>query len=522
MIKEAQANEFKTKYILIVLLTVVFLACFAVLILSLTTDLFITERQQPHIVIYQGPGPVSASDDVSVSVEGHELFVYKTAVNNSHTWDEGYTPPLSEVGVASFDFEGGAVRVCVTIENESKIDNVKIRPLSREISPRIEKNSVTFELKEPDTYTLEWGDVVSNVLHIFARAVDHDAPTESTAQTLYVPPGAWDIGDLSLSDNTELYISGGAVVRGCIKATDAENITVRGRGVIDGSNNISWMLMNSRAFVPIDLSGCDNVTVSGISLFDPNAWCVNIYDCDNIRVDGVNIITARPNGDGITIQSSRNVCVTDCFIRSWDDALVVKNYSDAQGSDSENITFSGCQIWSDLAQAMEIGYETNKGKKDNAHISNITFENMTVLHSFHKPVMAIHNADDALISDIRFSNITIEDASMGMGDGAENAQLIDIAILKNYWSTTDSRGSVNGVLFDGVYVIGGNDIADGKTGNFCHIRISGYDGEHLVSNVTIKDLYILGTPITQKDAGLNPDTSIDNFAQNVFFQIGEK
>ena len=46
-----------------------------------------------------------------------------------------------------------------------------------------------------------------------------------------------------------------------------------------------------------------------------------------MSIDGVKIITARPNGDGITVQSSRNVTVSNSFVRTWDDSLVVKNYA---------------------------------------------------------------------------------------------------------------------------------------------------------------------------------------------------
>lgn len=56
---------------------------------------------------------------------------------------------------------------------------------------------------------------------------------------------------------------------------------------------------------------------------------------------------------------------------------------------------------------MEVGYET-----DGEYIRDITFENITVLHNFHKPVISIHNADDAKINGVTFRNITVEDAQM--------------------------------------------------------------------------------------------------------------
>ncbi len=151
------------------------------------------------------------------------------------------------------------------------------------------------------------------------------------------------------------------------------------------------------------------------------------------------------------------------------------------------------QLWTDLAQSMEIGYETNKGNQDNAQISNITFENITVLNNFHKPVISIHNADDALVSDITFKNVVVENAQMGSGDGTEAPYLIDLNITDNQnWSTTKERGQIRNVLIDGVKVL---------SGKFNASRISGFDENHTVDGVTIKNLEILGEKITSFEQG---------------------
>jgi hypothetical protein len=176
-------------------------------------------------------------------------------------------------------------------------------------------------------------------------------------------------------------------------------------------------------------------------------------------------------------------------VRSWDDSLVVKNYT----GDSKNITFKDNQLWTDLAQSMEIGYETNKGKKEDAVISGITFENITVLNNFHKPVISVHNADDAIISDVTFKNIVVENAQMGSGDGDEIPYLIDFNIAQSTsWSTTKDRGQIRNVLIDGVTVL---------AGRFNGSRIHGFDETHTVEDVTIKNLNILGEKITSFEQG---------------------
>lgn len=59
--------------------------------------------------------------------------------------------------------------------------------------------------------------------------------------------------------------------------------------------------------------------------------------------------------------------------------MVLKNYS---GGNTHDITVKNCVFWTDLAQSMEIGAETNKSGGANA-IYNAIFEDIDVIHSSH-------------------------------------------------------------------------------------------------------------------------------------------
>lgn len=486
-------------------------------VLTVAAVMFSPTPEFASLILYEGPKPVQPSALAEMKVDGHSLFVYDTAVNNTHSWKTNYRPALSAAPVASFDFEGAPVTLEITVSGEEDLEDVTVRPLARGITPRVEGNVITFRIAEPDVYTVEYNGSAMTAMHIFANPIDHDAPTESTDTVRYIGPGAWDIETMMLSDDMEVYISGGAVVRGAIVGNKVSGVRISGHGFIDGSHHESWLLSNNTAYVPLSLSGCKDVAVRGIAMLDPNAWCVNIYQCDNVTLDGVKVITARPNGDGVTIQSSRDVTVSNSFVRSWDDSLVVKNYSSEKGSDSARITFDNCQVWTDLAQSMEIGYETNKGRKLKPTIQDVTFQNITVLHNFHKPVMSIHNSDDCAVSGIRYSNIIVEDASMGKGDAGKNAQLIDIVIASSSWSSTKTRGTVDNVFFDGIYVLDGDDTIDFVEGNFCPIHIEGCDEGSMCTNITVNDLFLKGEAVTDENVAGNPSTSIDKYTENIRF-----
>ena len=187
------------------------------------------------------------------------------------------------------------------------------------------------------------------------------------------------------------------------------------------------------------------------------------------------------------------------FARTWDDSLVVKNY----GRNTDGITFRNMILWTDLAQSMEIGYETNKGKQEDAKISNVLFQDITVVNAFHKPVMSIHNADDALIEHIVWENIVVENADLGSGDAKDNRQLIDLTIAGSGWSSTKTRGRIRDVLLKNITVLRGLETQQ--------IRLMGFDETHGIDGVTIQNLTIYTKPILSLD---DVETTIQ-FAEHV-------
>lgn len=425
--------------------------------------------------------------DTIVKVNGYESYVYDTNVNHNRSWSADYMPVQSRTPITYFDFEGIA-NIDVTVA-DIDLESVRLSPLESGITPAIDpvNHKVSFTITEPGNYTLSFNDSPARALHIFANPLETDVPSPDDEDVIYIGPGEWNIESIMLEDNQTLYISGGAVIHGVVNANYASNVKVLGRGIIDGSQYKTWG--GSTAHIPLKFDHCDGVEIRDVIVLNPNAWVLNSLSSINETIDGVRIISSRPNGDGITLQSCENVTVTNCFVRTWDDSLVVKNYE----GNSSNITFRNNQLWTDLAQSMEIGFETNKGKRNDALISDISFENITVLNNFHKPVISVHNADDALVENIVFRNIIIENAQMGSGDGSEMPYLIDLLITQNSnWSSTKERGQIRNVLIDGVKVLSGR--INGS-------RIEGYDKEHTIEDVTIKNVEIIGEVIKTFEQG---------------------
>ena len=463
--------------------------------------------ENANLVLYEGPGSLKDAGeedlknvseaqrdfslmhctDTQITVNGYDCYVYDTNVNHTRKWANNYMPPVSRTPIAYFDFEGTA-RIQITVPGR-ELRAVKISPAIYHIAEEIdvENSTVTFMITQPDNYTVTFNDSPERAVHIFANPIETESYSPEDENVVYIGPGEWDMGTIMLEDGQTLYLAGGAVVHGIVNANFAKDITVKGRGIIDGSHLSGWM--GKTAYIPLKFDHCENVIIEDIIVLNANAWVCQGFDSRNGVIDGIKIISARPNGDGITLQSCENYKIKNCFVRSWDDSLVVKNYD----GNSNHITFTHMQLWTDFAQSMEIGYETNKGSKEGAFISNIAFEDITVLNNFHKPVISVHNADDAAVSDIIFRNIVVEYNQVGSGDGDEMPYLIDINIASNpNWSTTKKRGTISNVTIENVKVVAGNSPKS---------RIKGFDEEHKARSVTIKNLEIKGSRMKDFESG---------------------
>lgn len=463
--------------------------------------------------------PLAEYDKISFKANGKEVFVYATGVATEHEWKDqvNYTLLQRYTPVVIFDFSGcvdieidASEMASLCIDGASTIDSFStatVSPISRNVNARVDGKKISFTIDESGDYTVVLDNDEKTAIHIFANDIEeyelgsnplYITPSETglpsgweSASALVFMPGEyiWDDVQIVPQNNQTVCLTGGAVLHSNIRfGRGITNARLVGRGILDDSESLSWKIDNGKPrYIPINCGKSSSIEISGISILNPCLWAVQLYESDNISIDNLHIITGKHNGDGISVQSSTNVTVTDSFIRGWDDNLVVKNYTEKNSSD---ILFKNITLWTDLAQSMEIGYETNNRKAENAEISNITFEDITVIYNFHKPVISIHNADDALVHGITYKNITVENANMGKGDAGDNTELIEISTGRlGYWAKTKKRGNIRDVQIDGVIVL--------KTDRPINtVRIEGADKNSTVENINLNNIDVCGEELT--------------------------
>lgn len=455
---------------------------------------------------------VTKCESFRMYVRGEEVPVYGVMINSSQTWDKD-APNRHLEGYASINLKGKA-KISLQCNFNPKQD-VSIRPLDYEVPFTIDNARwiITFEITSPGQYLIESR---YRTLHLFVNEMREF----DTSNAIIFKRGVHDkSNDSRISNNNEIHLSSGqhviledgAFLKAKFMMSDASSVLIEGPGVIDGSSFVRDV-SSGIANVPFDVSFSSSVTIKDVAVIDPAGWAFNLYFSSFLTLNNIKIISSRSNGDGVSVQSCNHVSVDHSFIRSWDDSLVVKNYVNwRNGSEgnSSNITFSHCSLVTDLAQSMEIGYETIGEKME-----GITFKDITIMHAYHKAVMSIHNANNALVKNVTYENITVEDASMGKGDG--NPYLFDFdCSYSSTWSDSHKKtglGSVSDIQINNVKVVKGIDNPIVKVTGSMEKRNEYPNEPHYVSDVRFKDVDIYGTPLTSSYFSLKKE-----YCSNVSF-----
>ncbi|MFA6838608.1 MAG: glycosyl hydrolase family 28 protein [Dysgonamonadaceae bacterium] len=438
--------------------------------------------------IYSAPKEESLSKLYKVTVENKNLPVYKFKVapaepeSRWRAMDNKETPGslYEEAAFAYFDIKD---QVEVTVSTNEAIHSVKILPSSSGIVANFKDKSLSFKIDKPMNLTIEVNGKWVSALHLFANPIEENVPDPNDPNVIYFGPGIHQVSNMMIGDNKTVYIAGGAIVYG-IATEQAEaifdvrgkNVTIRGRGIIDSS------LCPLYSRFSIAVAGSD-IDIEGVIMRDASHWTIPIrWGSNGVHVDNIKILGYRPNTDGIDILNSSNVLIENCFIRTLDDNIVVKTLKN-EGKVG-NITVQKCVLWNEVAHALSVGAEIRED------VSNVLFEDCDVIHDKGREwTLRVYHTDAARVSNVRFKNIRIE----------ETQRLISLWINKAYWSADTERGHIIGVEFRNISAKGDN----------LKIELLGYDQDHLIEDVTFKNVTFNNNAITKGDVVTN------NFVKNV-------
>ena len=189
-------------------------------------------------------------------------------------------------------------------------------------------------------------------------------------------------------------------------AEDEEDIVIDGAGTIDG-NGVAFMgeeLEDSYDLKPVTdfdprphvltLKGVNHVIIRDITIREGAYWTVHLVGCTDVLVSGVSLLNNLKirNGDGIDIDHSRKVRISDCYITSGDDCICLKNRREFAGyGPCEDIV---------VTNAVKIGSENMD------RIGNVLFQNC-IIRAGNRGI-GIQNRDEGTVENVRFQNMYVE------------------------------------------------------------------------------------------------------------------
>lgn len=412
----------------------------------------------------------------SVKVNGNivELTnVRVSAIPFNRTWP-GYQRDISQSEVAYVLHLEDNDPVEISAFSDSHIDDVKIRPLSKNIHFDKNGNCVNFCLREHGQYTLEINGT-HHAIHIF---YDKPEEYENIQATYSFECGEHRWGKLELKDNDSVYIGKDAVLYANLFAVGRKNIKIFGHGTLNGSlerrteknGDVGWNGEKSFSKEKLHTIGClrlidcEGVLIDGITITDSSSYAASIYASNNICINNVKVVGHwKYNNDGIDLVNCSDAVIKNSFIRSFDDSICIKGFSAFSDRNCENIIIENCVLWCGWGKTLEIGLATAAKK-----IKNITFSNCNLIHNQHICI-SIANGQFADISDIQYNDINIEyeyvdtpilqisDEQIYDGNGEYLPILVNISDNRRNWqgnvSAEDEKRSIKNVKFNNIKVI---------------------------------------------------------------------
>ncbi|MFY0686458.1 MAG: hypothetical protein JXQ90_04785 [Cyclobacteriaceae bacterium] len=471
---------------------------------------FLLSSCNETVRVYDAPEGIELSDAFEVEVQGLKVPVYNFKIAAREP-----IPRLNhsrkEFGLASFASFDMKEKIEVIVRYSDEVTSVKVLPTSYGIVPVIDGKDIFIPIDKPANLTVEVNGDWYESLHIFANPFEENIPDSDDPNVIYFGPGVHNVNSVSVGDNTTVYVAGGAYLKAGSSVDEEEvelrgrkrnpptfflegnNITIRGRGIIDQS-----AIPRSKRRYTIFAQKSNQVKIEGVIIRDPSHWTIPLQASDNIHVDNIKILGWRGNSDGVDISNSRDVLVENCFMRTLDDAVVIKSF-DGRG-EVKNIHTLKCVVWNELAHALSIGAEIRED------VTNVLFEDCDVIHDVgRETALRVYHCDDAMIRDVTFLNIRVEEAR----------RLISCWIGKTRWTESEERGNVRNVIFKDIIatsapidttLTGFQDGSDWKPyiiRDHASMLLTGFDETHTIEGVSFENVLLDGKPVVAEQVKLN-------------------
>lgn len=263
-----------------------------------------------------------------------------------------------------------------------------------------------------------------------------DAAAGTDGGKVVIPRGTFLSGTIELKSNVTLQLQQGATLLGSVNPADyhdggfvvaggQENISVSGKGTIDGQGRKVALFLDSLFYIgkldsahynlrrkrpegrpgDFNITKCRNVLISGITIKNATGWVQTYTLCEGLTLDSLRVESdAYWNNDGIDVVDCKKVRITHCYVNAADDGICLKSQN---GRDNwcEDVYIADCTVRSS-ASAIKFGTASHGGFK------KVKIRNIKVFDTF-RSALALECVDGGVLEDIDADNIT----AVNTGDG---------------------------------------------------------------------------------------------------------
>lgn len=378
---------------------------------------------EPEIEIYDRI-PAASLDYSRFIRDDEDLFVLKNISDADLTFHAGFDA-AGKVFLLGPD--GSESLIPSTMLDDRAVAEISIGA-GRELSLAVRRGEGTFNVKNFGAS----GDGVAKDTRAIQDAAD--AAYADGGGTVVIPAGTYLTGALFFRNGVNLEIQEGAVLVSTVDSDDFPQIPTRFEGTekywrcallnFDNSRGVhvygggtilgrgqEWSKYKNKDGLwgrprMICFTDCPGGLIEDLTMKDHASWCLHVLYTDGFTIDNLNISVSSyvPSSDGVDIDSSCNIKMTDVYTYVTDDCLSIKSGKNEDGRrvgrPSMNILVQNCNF--------DGGHGVAMGSEISGCIRNVLIEDCVCGPENRAPVrFKSQPSRGGVVENITFKNMTL-------------------------------------------------------------------------------------------------------------------
>lgn len=378
---------------------------------------------EPEIEIYDRI-PAASLDYSRFIRDDEDLFMLKNIGDADLTFRAGFDAAGKVLLLGS---DGSETLIPSTMQNDRAVAEISIGA-GMELSLAVRRSEGTFNVRDFGAC----GDGISKDTEAIQNAAD--AAYADGGGTVVIPAGTYLTGALFFRNGVNLEIQEEAVLVSTVDSDDFPQIPTRFEGTekywrcallnFDNSRDVhvygggtilgrgqEWSKYKNKDGLwgrprMICFTDCPGGLIEDLTMKDHASWCLHVLYTDGFTIDNLNISVSSyvPSSDGVDIDSSCNIKMTDVYTYVTDDCLSIKSGKNEDGRrvgrPSMNILVRNCNF--------DGGHGVAMGSEISGCIRNVLIEDCVCGPENRAPVrFKSQPSRGGVVENVTFKDMTL-------------------------------------------------------------------------------------------------------------------